>query len=664
MPTLTRILFLMSFCTLLIGQAVAASPEYDESHAINPLRLSYINGNVSFSRYGAPDWVAARVNTPIAAGDSIYTADHSELELQTESRSYIRADDNTQLTVVNQTQDFLQLKITSGLISLDLRSVPTAGYSIEIDTPNAVFMIDRLGYYRVEVDGDVHFITRRGGRATAIFASGRSILVQPSEQVVLHGTDIASTETYIAPEQDDWDRWNYERTNFLADALSERYLPPGVAGARDLDLYGNWRVTPEYGAVWVPENLAPDWVPYSAGQWVWDPFYQWTWVDDAPWGWAPFHYGRWVNLRGYWGWCPGPVAFSRPVYAPALVAFFGVTRNFYIGFSGPGVSWVALGWGEPVLTWWGRPGYLGRPWWGGWSGPRVVNNVVIRNTTVVNVTNITYSNSRIPNTVLATSYEQFGGRRNPAGIVRLHGQEQGLERIRGELPVKPSAASLVADSPKGIRPPDRLMARQVVTSHQVPQNSLPWKLKPERPMEQQYIPAPKPDPIDTHRSEYGTGTGPERARPAPLPPYDEWRRNSSRQVMPDGERQPLAITGNAAPKPARATPGEAGPARSRMQEPVAPRETPAPVQERSPIQRRDAPPPSQPIPIERSLPPRPEHEPANDSKPSVRSIPSDQRMQASQGEASPQPMELPGKPANRIYSDYPSGGKDRAQQHH
>ena len=51
---------------------------------------------------------------------------------------------------------------------------------------------------------------------------------------------------------------------------------------------------------------------------------------------------------------------------------------------GPSVSWVALGWGEPLRPWWGRPAFVGRPYWAGWGGPRVREVTVYRNVTVVN----------------------------------------------------------------------------------------------------------------------------------------------------------------------------------------------------------------------------------------------------------------------------------------
>jgi len=79
-------------------------------------------------------------------------------------------------------------------------------------------------------------------------------------------------------------------------------------------------------AIRVEDQLPADWAPYTTGRWIWDPRFGWSWVDVAPWGWAPYHYGRWVHLGAVWAWAPGPVVV-RPVYAPALVAFFGSTSS-------------------------------------------------------------------------------------------------------------------------------------------------------------------------------------------------------------------------------------------------------------------------------------------------------------------------------------------------
>jgi hypothetical protein len=441
----------------------SAAPPQDQSGDRTPPRLSFTNGDVSFWRLGAEDWTPAQINMPLAPGDALYAGAGASLELQIAPRGYARAGANTQLGLENQEPDFLQFKVTAGHASLDLRSLK-AGQTVEFDTPNAAFTIEASGYYRLDITEDTAtFITRRGGRAVMTPAGGAAASIASSEEVVVHGTDNPSVETYVAPPLEAWDRWNYDRTDHLIDAVSARYVPQNVYGVDALDHYGSWRVTPDYGAVWVPE-VAADWAPYSAGRWVWDPYYAWTWVDDAPWGWAPCHYGRWVHPGGYWAWAPGPV-LGAPVYAPALVAFFGGPHfGVSLGIGAPAVGWVALGWGEPLVPWWGRPGFIGVPSWRGWGGPRIVNNVVIERNAVVDVTTIReYQNVRVRNGVVAVREDRFG--RGVAEHVRVREIDpHHLEPLHGSIPVRPVAASLTPRQGRAVRPPDAILRRSVIAT--------------------------------------------------------------------------------------------------------------------------------------------------------------------------------------------------------
>ena len=537
--------------------AAAAGPEEPPQTDLTPPRLSFIEGQASFWRPGAEDWAPARVNTPLWPGDALYTGQRANLEIQVGARAFVRLAEETQLALVNLEPDLIQFQLTSGEASLDFRTLP-AGQTVEIGTPNAAFTIEQPGYYRAAIIEDAtHFTTRRGGRATITTADGQFRALSPSEEVVVRGIDAPTVESYVAPELDAWDRWNYARTDHEVEALSARYVSPGVYGVGALDHYGTWRVVPSYGTVWVPQGVAPGWAPYSTGSWIWDPFYGWTWVDDSPWGWAPFHYGRWVFVQDVWAWTPGPV-IARPVYAPALVAFFGLGSgvSVRIGIGPSGVGWVPLGWGEPLRPWWGRPGFAGAPSWRGWGGPRVVNNVVISHTSVVNMDRIVYQNTKVSNAVMVLNDARFGkGPVRGARHAKLEPRE--LEPFHGAPPVKPGPASVVPETGKAVRPPDRALSRPVVATRAPREVRPPWNGEGQRGRSPVRIPgtrmvAPKGEPEASGtlpRPSFATD-GPERPRP-PLPQrYQDMRRSGT--SSPKGPERTGRITDESVPRSAAA----------------------------------------------------------------------------------------------------------------
>ncbi len=598
-----------------------------------PPRLASSDGEVSFFRPGAGEWTPARANTPLAAGDELYTGDEANLELQIGAGAFVRAGEATQLGLASLEPDFLQLRLTTGRVSLDLRS-RRASQTLEIDTPNAAFTIEHNGYYRVEVDGDTTtFTSRRGGRASVTPAAGDSAAIAPSEQVVVTGSDAPQVETWAAPELDAWDRWNYARSDDQMDAVSARYVPSGVAGIDDLDHHGDWRIVPTYGAVWVPRRVATGWVPYSTGRWLYDPYYGWTWVDDAPWGWAPYHYGRWVHVSGHWGWCPGRVVV-RPYYAPALVAFFG-GGGFSLGISSAPaqLGWVALGWGEPLVPWWGPARFRSAPRWAGWGGPRIVNDVVVRHETRIQVREINvYQNAHVHHAIVAVDRDRFGRRSHAeAKFVRAHAGK--LAPLHGDLGVEPDRTSLAAASGPARRPPREALHRSVVATREARLDGDPAVRSPgaegaarahQRDAELD-LPAAKPParvvqpPRAGRRIEvsgrppFGRGGEAERRIPPPAPRFEASGPGQPAETRAERPRERAA-------KPA-----------------ISPRAAIAPDRDRMPGAgaRREAP----------SAAPRPERRPGR--------IEVDRAgREAASGrhrEASPVPRELPGEPANRVY---------------
>ncbi len=134
-------------------------------------------------------------------------------------------------------------------------------------------------------------------------------------------------------------------------AQSTRYVSAETTGYDALDRYGRWDTLPDSEAVWFPTSVPDDWAPYRFGHWDSIEPWGWTWIDDQPWGFAPFHYGRWINVDGHWGWVPGDVV-PHPVYAPALVAFVDAPDDSGDGpDGGPDVGWFPLGPGDDYAPW-------------------------------------------------------------------------------------------------------------------------------------------------------------------------------------------------------------------------------------------------------------------------------------------------------------------------
>ncbi|MGO9444535.1 MAG: DUF6600 domain-containing protein [Thiobacillaceae bacterium] len=513
------VLFPLLILLALCGNVVSADTE-EAAGTPTPPRLSYLEGPASYWQPGEQDWANASVNLPLAVGDSLYTGNASTLELQIGSRSFIRASENSELTLMNQDEHFIQVEVTSGLVSFDIRSI-TEGDTIEVDTPRAVFTIEQPGYFRLEVAADtIHFITHRSGRATVTTADGRSMSIYPSEDIVVSGDNPVMVETYAAPARDAWDTWNHERSESVTESVSSRYLPPDIWGAEALDPYGQWRVVPEYGAVWIPNDVEPDWVPYSTGNWIVDPNYGWTWVDDAPWGWAPFHYGRWVSVNGIWCWAPGSVS-HRALYAPALVGF--MTRKpdlaARLGAGEPTLSWVPLGWGEPVLPWWGPQDYRGHPHWLGWGGPRVAFNGAAYH----------FRNADLPRGVLTAPLQTFG-RPHLAATVDSRFRQEDFTPIQGDLPIKPSPSNFPGSVERGIQPPHDIAARRVISTRPPRETALPWQNAATRT---RLRAAPEPQIVQAPPHQTGS------TAPLPRPPFGI-PGAAARATAPSAETRPLS----------------------------------------------------------------------------------------------------------------------------
>jgi hypothetical protein len=476
----------------VLATAKPAVADDDDDPPSRVARLSYTNGEVSFSPGGTDDWVSAVVNRPMTTGDKLWADQGARAELHVGS-AVIRLSGQTGFSFLNLDDRMMQIRVTEGTINLHVLRLDDQE-SIEVDTPNLAFSVLRPGRYRINVNeaGDTTVINVSEGTGE-VTGGGSAYTIHPGEQGIFTGTDSLNADMENLDADDDFDRWCTQRDYREEHAVARRYVSDDVIGYEDLDDNGGWRQVPEYGTVWFPHVTVVDWAPYRYGHWAWISPWGWTWVDDAAWGFAPFHYGRWVNVSGAWGWVPCPprvvaVAYVRPVYAPALVAWVG-GPHFAVGIGVGGgvaanVGWFPLGPREVYV-----PSYhVSRTYINNVNvSNTTVNQTVVNNyynTTVINknVTNVTYVNQRVAGGVTATSGQNFSSAQ-PVGrnMVHVDPREVATAQVAVAAPavVPPRQAVLGGGAATRFQPPAAVQARAVVAKTPPPPAPLPFAQRQE-----------------------------------------------------------------------------------------------------------------------------------------------------------------------------------------
>jgi hypothetical protein len=359
-------------------------------------RLAQLTGTVSFHTSDESQWEAATLNYPITSGNSLWTEPQAHAAIDV-GGSRIYLDSSTELDVGTLNDQSFVASLPQGAVFVRVSNVSSDG-TFEIDTPRGAVTLNQPGHYEIIAGDATHPTTVSAVDGTAQVAGpGINLDVPAGQSAFLNGQNPV-TATRGAAQQDDFGRYVYGLEQpYASPGPTQQYVSPGITGYQDLNQYGQWQQTPSYGPVWVPQ-VAAGWAPYRFGHWAYIWPWGWTWVDDAPWGFAPFHYGRWALIDAdTWAWVPG-VVVAQPVYAPALVSFFGdfggVSAGFGFGF-GPAVGWVPLG---PEEVW--VPPFH--------CSPRFIRNVNITNVNVTEIVNVTNNTTIINNTVV-NKFANFRG---------------------------------------------------------------------------------------------------------------------------------------------------------------------------------------------------------------------------------------------------------------
>ena len=325
------------------GQKPAEVKYTDNSFA----RLSFLEGKAYVQHAADLAYEDAQLNTPLAAGDRIGTAE-GRLEIYLGLKNYLRLDGNSKLDFLalpKKDANLTRLRGWTGSVYLDVKGM-TREKDIEFLTSDATFYLLENGVYRIDIreNKETEILVFSG----VVEASGEegSVLVKKGQRLTAaEGRFQGNPSTLLAAADDAFDLFNGGREDKLDRQYAKHYLSGDLeAYESELDESGDWTYENPFGYVWVPRWMGADWMPYTYGRWTWLPMAGWSWLPYEPWGWSTSHYGRWhwgLNLGWYWipmsGWGPGWVNWwwDEDYYGWAPMSYWGypgvIIDNFYYG---------------------------------------------------------------------------------------------------------------------------------------------------------------------------------------------------------------------------------------------------------------------------------------------------------------------------------------------
>lgn len=309
-----RFFFVVGLLAFVLGPSPLPADSGDPPELVG--RVAFVEGSVVLIPEAGEDAVSSPANYPLAAGAVLRSSADGRAEFELAGvRFWLGGDSQVVLVAVDAEALRFDLRVGSLRVRID---EPGLRLPLEIVAGETRIDFHRAGRYRVDRDGATTSVQVSGGLARV--EAGATLAYLTDGQRVVTSFGALGLPENRADGVDDFERWAALReTQADRAAAAPRYVPTSVPGWRDLDAYGSWEQSADYGPMWTPTWVPAGWAPYRNGNWVWFSTWGWTWVDHAPWGFAPFHFGRWTLHRDRWCWVPGKIG-PRPAFAPALVS--------------------------------------------------------------------------------------------------------------------------------------------------------------------------------------------------------------------------------------------------------------------------------------------------------------------------------------------------------
>lgn len=279
-----------------------------------PARLSYVQGMVSIGQGGQPKFDQAKANMPLLAGYTVTTGADGQAEIEFTDGSVARLTPQSRIKLIHlppgPDSEMTELELVSGLGYFELNTRNAQQFRVHFK--DAVVNPEQNSIFRIDLD-DAPELAVFLGTVHARVDGGFDQSVEHGNMLTIGNDEGSGVQVSSRLRQETWDQWNQDRDDQIAREAEQQTGARASSGAEnepgwnDLDYYGNWYSTPDYGNVWVPNDEPAGWDPYASGYWANYPTWGYTWISAYPWGWLPYHCGAWNYWDGGfgWGWVPG-----------------------------------------------------------------------------------------------------------------------------------------------------------------------------------------------------------------------------------------------------------------------------------------------------------------------------------------------------------------------
>ena len=133
---------------VILATVFVLLPAYAFCSNLGSMRISLMEGDVQIKTQEAEDWGLAAINAPVQEGDQLWVPEGGRLELQLNTGTFIRVDQDSALEILSTDENSSQFYLSQGHAYIYYRA--PEGSVIQVDTPdastrafeNAIFRID------------------------------------------------------------------------------------------------------------------------------------------------------------------------------------------------------------------------------------------------------------------------------------------------------------------------------------------------------------------------------------------------------------------------------------------------------------------------------------------------------------------------------------------